>query len=412
MKILVALDNSSIKEELDKIYKNRVYMYDITTMESVIEFLSKRNEDFIVITKDNLTGKMDKYSYIKKIKGINKNNRVIFIIENLTKEDKENLFANEVFSIIEGESINIKKICNLIDNDDKVVYLKENNTKINEQNKNVYTNFERPQFIAVYGTNGSGKSIIASTIAKHIAEITTKKVSLLDMNFCNPSIDIINNVYCSNDLILQIINEYKNKNFNFNILEKMVKDNKYSNLYYLTNISNVNKNIKCISRDYYKRIYKNIKKNSFYSIVDLSSDLFLDIVPYTLNIASVIIFVVNPNYISIRQAYKYLHIIKNIWNINSSKVYILINKSTDNSLDKRQINSILNNYNIIGNIKNLSSLEGCINGTNEYIGINEKLDKLYKILDININTNSNFSYNMITNKLINKIKTYSKIKSK
>ncbi len=409
MKILIALDNINIKSELDNIYKDRVYNHDITTMENVIEFLEKRQESYIVITKDNLLGKMNKKIYIKKIKDINSNNKVILIVDKLTKEYKEFLFAHEIFNIIEGESIDIKNICSLVDNDNKVIYVAPSNNTYLTENIKVRNNCIKPYLIAIYGTNGAGKSTISSIIAKNISKIINKKLVLVDMNFQNPSIDIINNVYCSNDLILEIIDKYKNEKNNIKLLEdNLIKDSKYSNLYYLTNISNINTNIKGISKDYYKRIYKDIKQMASYTIVDLPSDSFLDIVPYTLNISDLIVFVINPNYISLRQACKLLNILESIWHINKSKICIIINKFTDESLDKNQIKSIFKKYEIIGNIRYLNILEEYLNGAKSDININLNLNRLYDILKIdNIETYEKLEISL--KKILSKIKRYVKI---
>ena len=122
MKILVALNNSYVKNELEKIYGNDVYTYDITEKEAVIEFLANNLEAYIIITKDNLEGKINKEMYIKQMKLANSNIKIIYIVEKLDEKYKQFLFANEVFNIIEGNIVSTEKICNLINSDNKIVY--------------------------------------------------------------------------------------------------------------------------------------------------------------------------------------------------------------------------------------------------------------------------------------------------
>ena len=93
MKILVALNNSYVKNELEKIYGNDVYTYDITEKEAVIEFLANNLEAYTIITKDNLDGKINKEMYIKQMKLANSNIKIIYIVEKLDEKYKQFLFG-------------------------------------------------------------------------------------------------------------------------------------------------------------------------------------------------------------------------------------------------------------------------------------------------------------------------------
>ena len=66
MKIIVALNNSIIKDKLKEKYKEIVYNHDFTYMEDLIEFLLKqKNNDIVLITKDTLNGNLTDKLYIK-----------------------------------------------------------------------------------------------------------------------------------------------------------------------------------------------------------------------------------------------------------------------------------------------------------------------------------------------------------
>ena len=81
-----------------------------------------------------------------------------------------------------------------------------------------------------------------------------------------------------------------------------------------------------------------------------------------LYLATDIIFVLNPNYISLRQAKKYLEYISNILGIEKTKIKIVINKERDYSLDINQIKSALKEYKYVTKIKKFKELEAYING--------------------------------------------------
>ena len=71
-------------------------------------------------------------------------------------------------------------------------------------------------------------------------------------------------------------------------------------------------------------MYAEAEKNYDEIIIDLPSAPFLDVVPFSLMQADKILFVVNPNFISIRQAVKYIDLMVNVWQIDKEKIYLII----------------------------------------------------------------------------------------
>ncbi len=387
MNVLVALNNKEIKSKIDDVFNERVYLYDIDLKENVIEFLSKNKGEYIVVTRDNLPGNIDEKLYIKQMKIANKDIRIIYIVEKLTNEYKEFLFANEVFNIIEGEVINVDEIISSIIEDEKVVYL-DNNIKVNEPAEKyvIKNNAVSKEIIAVYGTSGSGKSIVSSIISKNISKNFNLKVSLLDMDIQNPSIDIINNINPNESSLTQIVENIDNSNEVNDIISKyMIKDAKNKNLWYITNNCSLFECQNRLSNKYYEKIYGSVYNKSDYIVIDLPSSPFLDVVPYTLTIASKIMFVVNANYMSIRQAIKYIELITKFWDNENGKIYIIVNKMQRDSLDIKQIESLLSGYKIIAIFDYYKEMEGYINGGISELNVNTNLDKLYNILGLKEN---------------------------
>ena len=371
MDILVALGNKEIKEKIDKKYGQRVYKYDISIKEDVLEFLKNTTRKYIVITTLNLLGNISNEEYIEKLRTLNSNNKIIVLVDNLTYQNKKMLLANEVFNIIEGNEIDIEVIFKLIEKDEKIIY------------KTIYINKEinkEKRKIVVFGTSGSGKSFISYFIATAIAKCTNEDVVLDTYDTQNPLADVISNLssndYNSNNFIKDIL-EDKHKIDNY-----ILKDNKYKNLSYLI------KNMEVITPSYeninFKNVINIVSNNYNFTIVDLPNFSLSSSISDMLYLATDIIFVLNPNYISLRQAKKYLEYISNILGIEKTKIKIVINKERDYSLDINQIKSALKEYKYVTKIKKFKELEAYINGIIYKIPFSYKEErKLLDFLDIN-----------------------------
>lgn len=371
MDILVALGNKEIKEKIDKKYGQRVYKYDISIKEDVLEFLKNTTRKYIVITTLNLLGNISNEEYIEKLRTLNSNNKIIVLVDNLTYQNKKMLLANEVFNIIEGNEIDIEVIFKLIEKDEKIIY------------KTIYINKEinkEKRKIVVFGTSGSGKSFISYFIATAIAKYTNEDVVLDTYDTQNPLADVISNLssndYNSNNFIKDIL-EDKHKIDNY-----ILKDNKYKNLSYLI------KNMEVITPSYeninFKNVINIVSNNYNFTIVDLPNFSLSSSISDMLYLATDIIFVLNPNYISLRQAKKYLEYISNILGIEKTKIKIVINNESYYSLDINQIKSALKEYKYVTKIKKFKELEAYINGIIYKIPFSYKEErKLLDFLDIN-----------------------------
>jgi len=207
---------------------------------------------------------------------------------------------------------------------------------------------------------------------------------MLDMDIQNPSIDIYNNLNGAGNILSQIIEDIDNKRDINNMVDKyMYKDKNNKNLWYMTNNSSIFECQNKLNNDYYEKIYfSNINKYD-YVIVDLPSSPFIDVVRYTLSFSSAIFFVVNPNYISLRQAIKYLELMTKLWEISRNNIFIIINKRQKNSLDISQISNLLDGYKIVSILDFEFNIEGYINGaiSNMYSKLDE--EKIIKSLGVN-----------------------------
>ena len=383
MDILVALGNKEIKEKIDKKYGERVYNYDISIKEDVLEFFKNTTSEYVVITTLNLSGYIVDAEYIEKLRALNSNNKIIVLVDKLTKENKKMLFANEIFNIIEGNEINLDLIYNMIEKDEKVIY------------KTIYINKEKSKKkrkIVVFGTGGAGKSFISYFLATAIAKYTKEDVVLDTYDTQNPTVDVMCNLssydYDINSFFKDILEDKRKIN------KYIFKDNKYKNLSYLI------KNMETIIPNYdnisFKNVINIVSNNYNYTIVDLPNFSLNNSIIELLCLATDIIFVLNPNYISLRQAKKYLGYISNILGIENNKLKIVINKESGYSLDINQIKSALKEYKSFIRIRKFKEIEAYINGIIYKIPFLYKDErKLLDFLNINYDKNKFKSLNIL-----------------
>lgn len=358
MDILIALNNKEIKEQVKEKYNGRVYDYDMCLREDVIDFLKAKNTPYIIVTKKELDGKISFKDYIKTIKNINIENRVIILIEKLEDEEKRFLFSYEVFNIIEGNEININYIYESIETNNKVIYKSlPQIVKLSDKIK-----------LAVFGTNGSGKSFVSYIISKNIAKYTKLKVLLIDFDIENSCIDIFNNLpnyeaMEEEKIGLFVDNEDYYKKYIF-------KNNEMDNLSYV-GIKKGKDNLK-LNRNKYLNFLNFIGKDFDYLIIDLPSSTLNSSFKEVFNMVDKIIFVINPNYISLRQAKKYINIMIDKLNIKRELFKIVVNKDTLGGLDKKQIEGSFKYLSINCYIKYLKQMDEYINGTIYNLNITKK----------------------------------------
>lgn len=349
IKILVALDNKEIKEKLNIKYGNKVYNYDFSYKEDVIEYLKRYSDDYIILTRLDLPGNISYKEYILSLKKLSNKSKIVIILNKLNIDDKKFLYANEIFNIIEGNEIDIDVIYNQIETEDKVVY-KTIYKKTNENNTR--------RSIAVLGTNGAGKSFVSYLIANSIAKYTKKDVALISMDSKNSCQEILGNINCIDYETSEYINEISKNEEN---VEKYVnQSNYYKNLWYI--ISKNNYNQKNNNNINIKKFIENLENKYNYVVFDTSTCYLNTDVSQLIDWVDEIFFVINPNYISLKQAKFLLEFLSNSLNVKNNKIKIVVNKIGEFSLDIRQIKSILKLDNKIMNIKYLKMLEGYING--------------------------------------------------
>lgn len=146
-KIITAIGNILINEELKNKEKYIIQTPDIQFEEDLIEVLKNKKDTDVLILNIEIIKKEKLYNYINKIKQINQFIKIIILAEKENEEIKNILFACGIKDIFYGNEISILKLEEVINknktteeilteeiNNLKEIILKEKNNK-NKLNK-------------------------------------------------------------------------------------------------------------------------------------------------------------------------------------------------------------------------------------------------------------------------------------
>ena len=324
MKIITAIENKKINEQLKNVNNLEILNTDIQYKEGILEYLEKNNNLDLIVFKENLPGQIKLLNLIKEIKKINNNIKIIIFINNNYLENYEKI-KNVNYIYLEKITINnILKILNL--------EVKNNN----ENNKK-----RKLSVIQILGNPGSGKTIISLILIKIISKIKKEKILFIEDN--------------------KILNNILFKKYNINILNNNEIIKLENNIYLLNIIYLINNKTNILE------YLKNIKNNYNYIIIDGKNKL--------INFEKIIdkkIYLLEANLIEINKAKNY--IIKN-------NLEIIINKKNIFSIEQKIIENILNKK-VFFEIDYYNNFNLFINNEFKLKFLNKKLiNKLLKILN-------------------------------
>ena len=299
IKVLTAIGNENLNNILKEQDEFEILENDIFYKEGILEFLEKNNDVDILILYENLAGEINIINLINKIKIINNEINIFFILENKNDELEKILKKENIKNIFYINEINvndfIEKIKNAkINNNEKLIeeinLLKNIINKKNEELiKYKISNFENKKLVILIGEKNVGKTTILNNLKNiywrenifefkemnmndylKIKNETYKIIFVLErkidkIKFCKK---IINELIFKNkispekiNIIFNKIDNYSiNKNISKSILKNIniignIKLNKYPD--YLINEKN---NYKKENKELIKYFFKIIKK--------------------------------------------------------------------------------------------------------------------------------------------------------
>lgn len=335
-KIITAIGNQELNKRLCSFENLLVKERDIFYKEGVLEVLEEKDDIDILIFNENLCEKNELIEFLKKI---NFYKVQIYLILNNSDEYSKSEF---------------EKIENL-----KIYFSEEDIIKSFEGNQKYYENEtyklnDKIRIFSIVGTYNSGKTIISSLLAKELSK--KKKVLIIDF-------DILNN---SLKALFDIRKTVKYRDI-YSLIYKVNK-----NLSILTDIKYIFNETNRI--DYYKvkELIEYLKSDFEYIIIDTSSEINLKYIKTIFPNVDYNIFLLEGNFIEVKKAKELLEIYLMDYELDVSKIGIVINKVNINSIDLEILKNVFENIKILGRIKYNLNFNSYINKhTNEYIKLKE-----------------------------------------
>ena len=395
-KIITALGNEKINNELKQEKNIEIIINDIQYKEGIIEILEKyQNIDYIIL-KNSLQGDISIEELIKQINIINKNIKIIIISEKNLNSLEEFINKKIIYKIIynnKNEEINSQKIIEAINDaentDDnynsiikkeRQINLKKNKNiikkiiklfKIKKNNKiKTYNYYKKNITICITGPPGVGKSIFSINLAK-INIHQKNKILIIDSDFLNNSINTILGVKNSNNILENNIIKLNN---NFLDYFNFIKVNKKINL--LANNKKLNKNNYYILNIFLENI-NNLKKIYDLIIIDTNCNENINNLKEIIKISDKCLFISDTNLLEINKSIKLLDKFINNINIEINKINLIFNKYNSESISFKLLKNIFSEFYIIGKISYSEKYNKLINKNNKYNLINKKIRKEY-----------------------------------
>ncbi len=371
-KIITALGNQVLNNELKKINEFEIVANDLQYKEAIIELLEiNKNVNYIILS-GILPGNITLTDLITKIKIINNNIEIIILLEKKEKEIEKKLKEQKIKNVLYIDNIKINDIIKILKNkkiNNKTKIPQEENIK-NEINRKIKINNNikkqiktECKVISVLGSNGVGKSIYSVCMSNYLNN-KRNKILIIDFDILNNSIHTILG-----------ISKYNKKKNNKRIINDFIinVDNNISVLTGENIIKKYKKNI-----NYIVKLLEILKEKYDYIIIDTSAECFFDINKTIINKSDINIFLLEANLLEITKATKLLEIYNKNWNIDERKIKIVINKYNKNAISMSIIKKLFSDYEIIGKLEMSNIYNNIINKNNKIIFKNYKNNNEYK----------------------------------
>lgn len=350
IKIITALGNPSLNNELKKYEEFNVIGNDIMYFDGVLEFLELNSEiDYLILGEiidiNNLN------DFIDKVINNNRKIKIIVVINKKNKKIEDILLKKGILDIF-YDDIEISEIVNFLKtknieylnielrseiNNLKKLLNEKNNKKISK-NKKIILNNQENKIIGITGARGIGKTSFCVMLAN---SLKNKKVLIIDF-----------------DLINSQINDIYNKKFEYAKIDELNINNYIFNVHNNIDILiglNISYYYNKLNLENFKIKINNIREKYDYILIDTYSEYNFDKNKYILNMADEIFLLTGLNKLEINKTRKLINILIKKWQINNKKINIIYYKFNilEYLINKKIINkNIFENIKIIGKIKN------------------------------------------------------------
>lgn len=373
-KIITALGNNTLNDELKKYAKYDVLTEDIVYQEGVIDFVSKIDVDVIIISS-LLQGSFSISEFASEIKQVSMLSRIIVIVDEISEEERNILISKGVFDILYDETSEIRDVIDAIDREEPINYqaqLRSEVSKLKEEMELTYKSnvtditsiintVQKQEVISVFGTAGSGKSTIVANLVKSFCKKTSAKILLIDLDTINGNLDEVLQVSKVPTNVELIMDDDKKCGLNYaadlsiknrfdtNVLDEIVIDCGGFDL--LSGNTSIHYCQNTLNEDFYNYLLKCAKEKYDFIFLDLSSNLFLDSTKWALKESTNVLFVTENSNVCLKKSIQVLDIVFNVWNIYKGKFNLILNRVTPSGIDE-DIFAEVCKLNLVGTIKN------------------------------------------------------------
>ena len=419
-KVITAIGEQNLNEELKKYELLDIVTSDIQYKEGILEVLENESDIEYLIFNEDIQGEIEFEDLIDTIKLLNRNIELIVILkeENI---DKINYLKNKnINKIFLKGNLDVNKIINLIfENRNNVNnYFKKNKEIINEEikieNKKIKSEFKQEidyknnvvnlkikkenrflkilnkiksklikkkiikKVITISGVGGVGKSVFTANLANAYCK-GKNKILIIDFDILN---NCIHTLFGVNKYPKYIKDNLDKDDFinelcvdKMNIKKLIIKVNNKIDLISGADIILNNKNLDINEMS---NLLEELKKEYNLILIDTSTECFFEYTRMMMKCSDEVVFLLEGNLLQIKKSINLLKIYTNNWNIENSKINIVLNKKTNESIDENVLKNIFSDYFIIGNINFSKIYNTLINKNMNKNYLNNRVKKEYK----------------------------------
>lgn len=374
-KILTALGNATLNNELKKYSKYDVMNDDFFYQEAVLDYLEKEEVDVVIISS-LLQGQYDMIEFLKEVKKKQISARIILIVDTILEEEKNILISKGIFDILKDDEIEISDVIEAVDREEPIHYklqiekerkelfknsVKEESERFEvKEEKSVVTKVQKQEVIAVFGTVGSGKSSIVAGFAKTFSQKTKARILVIDLDTLNGNLEELFQVSKIPENIDILIDEDKKCGINY-VADLILKNRFDANVFdeivipcddfdFLSGNTSLHYCQNVLNATCYDKLLEVAKQKYDFILIDCSSNIFLDSTKWALQNSNRVLFVTENSSICLKKTMQQLDVILNLWKMWKEKIQIVLNKTTVDGLSEDLFNKVCE-IKVIGNIR-------------------------------------------------------------
>ena len=360
-RIITALGNPVLNDELRKYSKYDVLCSDIFYQEGLIEFVNTNESDVIVIS-GLLQGDLSLVQMAEEIKQRDFGTRIIFIVDNISNEERNILTSKGIFDVFYDAEIEVGDVLDAIDREEPINVkaqiekeareiknqLAENSVKYDSSAlsgnvETIISAVQKQEVIGFFGTNGSGKSTLCANFTKAFSKKTKANILLIDFDTLHGNLDEVLQVSKVPPNVELMIDEDKKCGLNYaadlsfknkldtNVLDEIVI--KCEGFDFISGNTSLHYCQNVLNEDFYEFLLKCAKEKYDFIILDLSSNMFLDSTKWALKQCTNVLFVTENTNICLKKSVQILDICFNMWNVYKPKFKLILNRISNNNID-------------------------------------------------------------------------------